>query len=99
MTGEPAPARRSPGGQPLTPLAEGERPPALIVAVAVCALLAAGVLAGSLSVHDLARHGGSLPGALVLAARVRAGMSPRSEPRSSANAPRSSSATRSGGAA
>ena len=68
MTGEPAPARRSPGGQPLTPLAEGERPPALIVAVAVCALLAAGVLAGSLSVHDLARHGGSLPGALVLAA-------------------------------
>jgi hypothetical protein len=51
----------------LTPLAPGERPPALRVAVAVCALLSAGVIAGALSVHDLSRRGGSLPGAIFLA--------------------------------
>jgi hypothetical protein len=51
----------------LTPLAPGERPPALRVAVAVCALLSVGVIAGALSVHDLSRHGGSLPGAIFLA--------------------------------
>jgi hypothetical protein len=49
------------------PLDEGERPTALLVAVAVCLLLAGGVIAGALSVHDLARHGGSLPGAVFLA--------------------------------
>jgi hypothetical protein len=49
------------------PLGEGERPMALRVAVGVAALLAAGVIAGALTVHDLARHGGSLPGAVFLA--------------------------------
>ncbi|HEY0516162.1 MAG TPA: hypothetical protein VGD00_03495 [Solirubrobacteraceae bacterium] len=51
----------------LRPLAEGERPPALRVAIAVALLLGAGVIAGSLSVHDLSRHGGSVPGAVFLA--------------------------------
>jgi hypothetical protein len=49
------------------PLAEGERPPALLVAVAVCVLLGSAVIVGALTVHDLARHGGSLPGAVFLA--------------------------------
>lgn len=49
------------------PLGEHERPPALLAAVAVCVLLAAGVIAGAATVHDLSRHGGSLPGALFLA--------------------------------
>ncbi len=52
----------------LRPLGEDERPPALIVAVAVSVLLAVGVVVGALTVHDLSRHGGSLPGALALAA-------------------------------
>jgi hypothetical protein len=51
----------------LRPLAPGERPPALLAAIAVCVLLAAAVLVGALTVHDLTRRGGSLPGALVLA--------------------------------
>jgi hypothetical protein len=51
----------------LAPLAPGEHPPALIVAIAVCVLLAIAVLAGAASVHDLSRHGGSLPGAVLLA--------------------------------
>jgi hypothetical protein len=51
----------------LAPLAPGERPPALLVAVVVCVLLAAGVIIGALTVHDLSRHGGSAPGAAVLA--------------------------------
>jgi hypothetical protein len=50
----------------LRPLDAGERPAALLIAVAVCAVLAAGVIVGALTVHDLARHGGSLPGALFL---------------------------------
>jgi hypothetical protein len=50
------------------PLDEDERPMALRVAVGVAALLAGGVIAGALTVHDLARHGGSLPGAIFLAA-------------------------------
>ena len=52
----------------LEPLAPGERPPALLVAVAVCVVLAVAVIVGALSVHDLSKRGGSLPGALVLAA-------------------------------
>jgi hypothetical protein len=52
----------------LTPLAPGERPRALLVAVGVSALLAAAVLVGGLTIHDLARHGGSRPGAIFLAA-------------------------------
>ncbi|HEY4451663.1 MAG TPA: hypothetical protein VGN13_08730 [Solirubrobacteraceae bacterium] len=68
-----APGGRGRGGSEeraraaLRPLAPGERPPALRVAVVVCALLAVGVVAGALSVHDLSRRGGSLPGAIFLA--------------------------------
>ena len=51
----------------LEPLAPGERPRALLVAAAVAALLAIAVVAGALSVHDLSRHGGSVPGAAFLA--------------------------------
>jgi hypothetical protein len=39
----------------------------LTVAIAVCAVLAIGVLAGAATVHDLNRHGGSLPGAATIA--------------------------------
>ena len=56
----------------LRPLADGERPVALSVAVTVCALLALGVIAGALSVHDLSRHGGSLPGAIFIAGTLLA---------------------------
>jgi hypothetical protein len=56
----------------LTPLAEDERPAALLVAVAVAGLVAIGVAVGALTIHDLRSHGGSAPGgifiALVLAA-------------------------------
>jgi hypothetical protein len=55
------------GRPPPQPLREGERPTALNVSVAVCVVLALGVIVGALSVHDLSRHGGSLPGALLLA--------------------------------
>lgn len=70
MSSEPTPGRgardeRLRAG--LLPLAEGERPAALRVAMGVSAVLAVGVIAGALSVNDLARHGGSLPGALFLA--------------------------------
>ncbi len=61
----------------LTPLGEHERSATLTVAVAVAALLAAAVLVGALTIHDLRSHGGSVPGgifiALVLAA-LAAGM-------------------------
>jgi hypothetical protein len=40
----------------------------LRVAIAVSALLAIGVIVGALSVHDLSHRGGSLPGAIFLAA-------------------------------
>jgi hypothetical protein len=51
----------------LLPLAEDERPPALLIASLVCVLLAAGVLVGALTVHDLSRRGGSLPSAIFIA--------------------------------
>ncbi len=55
----------------LAPLAPGEWPRSLLAAIAICLLLAVAVIAGALSVHNLRRHGGSLPGwvtiALVLA--------------------------------
>jgi hypothetical protein len=51
----------------LKPLEPGERPPALLVAVAVALLLSIAVIVGALSVHDLSRRGGSLPGAIFLA--------------------------------
>ena len=50
------------------PLAPGERPLALLIAVGVSALLGIAVLVGGLTVHDLASHGGSLAGAVFLAA-------------------------------
>ncbi len=52
----------------LRPLTEHERPRALLVAVAVCAALAVAVLIGALTVHDLSSKGGSLLGAIFLAA-------------------------------
>jgi hypothetical protein len=61
----------------LTPLAADERPPALWAAVAVAGLLAVAVVVGTLTIHDLARHGGSVPGGLFLAgvsAALAAGM-------------------------
>jgi len=72
-TQEPPPQRVPRGDreqlarEALRPLAPGERPPALRVAIGACALLAIAVLAGAASVHDLSRHGGSLPGALTIA--------------------------------
>jgi hypothetical protein len=51
----------------LGPLGEREWPVALRVAIAVCVVLAIAVVAGAASVHDLSRHGGSLPGAALLA--------------------------------
>lgn len=52
----------------LQPLGPQERPAALRVAVAVALVLALVVLVGLATVHDIARHGGSLPGGLLLAA-------------------------------
>jgi phosphotransferase system glucose/maltose/N-acetylglucosamine-specific IIC component len=54
------------------PFGEGERPGALLAAVGVCVLLAGAVIAGALTVHDLARRGGSVPGAIFLAAVLAA---------------------------
>ncbi len=51
----------------LTPLAENERPRALLIAVAVALILALGIAVSVASVHDLRRHGGSVPGGLFLA--------------------------------
>ncbi|HXD54744.1 MAG TPA: hypothetical protein VN618_08330 [Solirubrobacteraceae bacterium] len=51
----------------LSPLEPDERPRALSVAIVLCLVLAAGVIAGAASVHDLSRHGGSLPGAATIA--------------------------------
>ena len=71
----PAPGRRPRGSEldertraALRPLAEDERPPALIAAEIVCAVLALLVIVGALTVHDLSRRGGSLPAAVFLAA-------------------------------
>jgi hypothetical protein len=51
----------------LIPLGPDERPAPLLAAVTVAVLLAAGVLIGTLTIHDLSRHGGSLPGGIFLA--------------------------------
>jgi hypothetical protein len=53
---------------PLEPLGADERPTPLLVAIGVCAVVAVAVLVGGLSIHNLSRHGGSLPGAIFLAA-------------------------------
>jgi hypothetical protein len=56
----------------LVPLAPDERPPALLIAMGVCVVLAVAVLVGGLTIHDLSRHGGSLPGAIFLTAILAA---------------------------
>ena len=53
----------------LLPLNPDERPPALLVAVAVAAILAIAVLIGAFTIKDLSRHGGS-PAAGVFIAGV-----------------------------
>ena len=60
--------RERPHGPAPEPLREGERPAALMVATAVCAAVAVGVIVSAATVHDLSRHGGSLPGAVFIAA-------------------------------
>lgn len=52
---------------PLQPLGEREQPPALTVAVVIAVVLAGATLVSVLTVHNLSRHGGSLPGGLFLA--------------------------------
>jgi hypothetical protein len=59
--------RRERAAPALEPLREGERPAALLVAIAVCSVLALGVIIGEATVRDLSRHGGSLPGGAFLA--------------------------------
>jgi hypothetical protein len=59
------PPRTAPAPEPLR---EGERPASLLAAVGVCVALALGVITTAATVHDLSRHGGSLPGALFIAA-------------------------------
>jgi hypothetical protein len=51
----------------LQPLGENERPAPLRVAVAVAAVLGLSVCVSVATVHNLSRHGGSLPGGLLLA--------------------------------
>ena len=53
---------------PPKPLGPGERPPALLIAVVVCAALSVAVIVTAATVSDLSRHGGSLPGAIFIAA-------------------------------
>jgi hypothetical protein len=72
--GEPTSAARPRGAArdaqiraALAPLSPGEWPIALRVAIGVCVVLAIAVIVGAASVHDLSRHGGSLPGAALLA--------------------------------
>ena len=50
----------------LVPLAPGERPPALIAAIVVAVALAVAVAIGTATIHDLSRHGGSIPGGVFL---------------------------------
>jgi hypothetical protein len=54
------------------PLGEGERPATLLVAVAVCIALSVAVIVSAATVSDLSRRGGSLPGALFIAAVLAA---------------------------
>lgn len=50
----------------LVPLADGERPPALIAAIALATAVAVAVAIGTATIHDLSRHGGSIPGGVFL---------------------------------
>jgi hypothetical protein len=54
------------------PLRDGERPAALLVSVAVCIALSLALIASAATVPDLSRRGGSLPGALFIAAVLAA---------------------------
>jgi len=60
-------AREEQARAALSPLGPDERPVPLLVAIGVCAVLAVTVLLGALTVHDLSRHGGSIPGAITIA--------------------------------
>jgi hypothetical protein len=51
----------------LLPLGPQERPRPLLAAVGVAAAVAVAVLAGALSIHNLSRHGGSLPAGVFIA--------------------------------
>jgi hypothetical protein len=51
----------------MLPLGEDEWPMALLIAIAVAVAVSIGVLVSVATVHDLSRHGGSLPGGLFLA--------------------------------
>jgi len=51
----------------LQPLGESERPTPLLVAVAVAGVLSVAIVIGALTLRDLNRHGGSLPGGVFLA--------------------------------
>jgi hypothetical protein len=61
-------AGQTPAPAGLEPLGEDERPVALLIAIAVCVVLAVAVLVGATTIHDLSRRGGSLPGGVLLAA-------------------------------
>ncbi len=67
MPDERSPSREEIARATLKPLGEDERPPALLVAVAVATALALIVIVGALTIHGLHRHGGSLPGGVFLA--------------------------------
>jgi hypothetical protein len=66
--GRPSRARDIEARSALRPLGARERPTPLLVAVGLAVVLAAGVLTSTVTVHDLSRHGGSLPGGIFLAA-------------------------------
>jgi hypothetical protein len=67
MTPVPRGEREQLAREGLRPLGPGERPRPLLVAIVACAVLAVGVLAGAATVHELSRHGGSVPGAVTIA--------------------------------
>jgi hypothetical protein len=67
-----APLRPLQGDERPIPLQGDERPIPLLVAVAVAAALALAVLIGALTIHDLSRHGGSLPAGLFIACALLA---------------------------
>jgi len=63
----PAGAREEELRAGLTPLGDDESPVALTVAIVVCALLAAGVIIGALTVSNLKSRGGSITAAVFIA--------------------------------
>lgn len=63
MTAGARPPRPS---TPIRPLGDDERPPALVAAVALAALLAALVAVGTGTVHGVRRHGAFVPGGIFL---------------------------------